>query len=229
LNNLINQLFANLDTWRHFPAYQLERRADIFFSIYLSEYLEVEHGYDVQSIIPEFPLRVGTLHSGLEHVNKSYKADYLVKLKNPSRVIFIELKTDNSSRRPKQDDYLQAAHDSGMQSLLSGLRSIYRATSSKEKYRHLLRELEHANLIRNICDDNFDILDETNPIEIIYLQPTGESKDVINFNQFATFVGKKQDELSQRFSTSLREWAIKTAGANERITRQTTSLEESEL
>lgn len=26
-------LFALLDQWRHFPAYQLERRADVFFAV----------------------------------------------------------------------------------------------------------------------------------------------------------------------------------------------------
>lgn len=35
----INDLFDNLDTWRHLPAYQLERCADIFFSLYLPDLL----------------------------------------------------------------------------------------------------------------------------------------------------------------------------------------------
>ena len=38
----INQLFNNLDTWRHLPNYQLERRADIFFSLYLAEVLQAQ-------------------------------------------------------------------------------------------------------------------------------------------------------------------------------------------
>ena len=33
------QLFDRLDEWRDFPNYQLERRADIFFSLYLVEAL----------------------------------------------------------------------------------------------------------------------------------------------------------------------------------------------
>ena len=35
----LEELFARLDDWRHLPAYQLERRADIFFSLYLPDVL----------------------------------------------------------------------------------------------------------------------------------------------------------------------------------------------
>jgi len=34
---LIDELFDKLDEWRSLPAYQLERRADIFFAIYLKD------------------------------------------------------------------------------------------------------------------------------------------------------------------------------------------------
>lgn len=213
MKGLIEQLFANLDTWRHFPAYQLERRADIFFSIYLPEYLRSECGYDVQSIIPEFPIRVGTIHSKKE-INKSFKVDYLVKVRQPSSVLFIELKTDAKSCRDKQDWYLNATRKAGMQSLLRGLQQIYRATTSKDKYRHLLRALESANLIRLTDRTGFEVIKEVNPISILYLEPTGDGTSSITFSRLADFVGKKQDELSQRFSQSLREWASTTAGAN---------------
>ena len=213
MNSLIDQLFANLDVWRHFPAYQLERRADVFFSIYLPDYLETERGFDVQAIIPEFPIRVGTIHSKKE-INKSFKVDYLIKVRNPGRVLFVELKTDDSSRRLKQDWYLTAAQKVGMRSLLGGLKQIYHATSSKGKYRHLLRGLENANLIRFSGQEDFDIVDEENKISIVYLQPNGDGKDTITFDQLAKFVGKKQDDLSKRFSESLREWAATTPGAN---------------
>ena len=213
MNSLIDQLFANLDVWRHFPAYQLERRADVFFSIYLPDYLETERGFDVQAIIPEFPIRVGTIHSKKE-INKSFKVDYLIKVRNPNRILFIELKTDNTSRRDRQDWYLSAAKKKGMQSLLRGLQQIYRATNSKSKYGHLLRALEKAELIRLADHNGFEIIPQENDISILYLQPTGDADNTITFDQLANFVGKKQDDLSRRFSQSLREWAVTTAGAN---------------
>jgi len=37
---IIDNLFNLLDDWRTLPAYQLERRADIFFALYLDKILE---------------------------------------------------------------------------------------------------------------------------------------------------------------------------------------------
>ncbi len=213
MSDPINQLFANLDSWRHYPSYQLERRADVFFSIYLPGFLKEKRGYDVQIIIPEFPIRVGTIHPKAD-INKSFKIDYLVKVNNPSRVLFIELKTDNSSRRPKQDWYLNEAKKAGMQSLLSGLKKIYAATNAKDKYQHLLRGLETANLIRLSSKKGFEVVDDENEITVLFLQPNSNGDDnTITFGEFAEYVGNNEDELSQRFSKSLREWASLTAGS----------------
>ncbi len=74
----IHLLFNLLDDWRTLPAYQLERRADIFFAIYLDKILEKHKGVKINLIIPEFPVRLGSLpdHNPLD--NRSYKIDCLV-------------------------------------------------------------------------------------------------------------------------------------------------------
>ena len=36
----IERVFKLLDNWRHLPDYQLERRADIFFALFLPEVLK---------------------------------------------------------------------------------------------------------------------------------------------------------------------------------------------
>ena len=36
----IDRIFDLLDGWRHLPAYQLERRADIFFGLFLPDVLD---------------------------------------------------------------------------------------------------------------------------------------------------------------------------------------------
>ncbi len=46
--DIVDSLFDRLDAWRHLPNYQLERRADIFFSLYLAEALEEKYGTDTQ-------------------------------------------------------------------------------------------------------------------------------------------------------------------------------------
>ena len=58
----ITDLFDRLDAWRHFPNYQLERRADIFFALYLPEVLESTLGIAINPrLAPEFPVRIGTI------------------------------------------------------------------------------------------------------------------------------------------------------------------------
>ena len=37
--NPITAIFDRMDSWRHLPGYQLERRADLLFSLYLPEAL----------------------------------------------------------------------------------------------------------------------------------------------------------------------------------------------
>ena len=51
------EVFKHLDQWRHFPAYALERRADIYFGLVLPEIMKqrFELAGSV-TVIPEFPL-----------------------------------------------------------------------------------------------------------------------------------------------------------------------------
>ena len=69
----IATLFASLDRWRHLPAYQLERRADIYFGLFLPDVLNHHLGSRNLTIdpriIPEFPL-------GQAASRRSDKADY---------------------------------------------------------------------------------------------------------------------------------------------------------
>jgi len=54
----LQTIFRHLDRWRHLPAYQLERRADIFFSAYLKGMLEEFTGTELDGqIIPELPIK----------------------------------------------------------------------------------------------------------------------------------------------------------------------------
>ena len=64
----LDALFRNLDTWRHLPNYQLERRADIFFSIYLKGVAEEFTGADLDEVvIPELPLKRDLIWPELSH------------------------------------------------------------------------------------------------------------------------------------------------------------------
>ena len=83
----ISDLFGLLDKWRHLPDYQLERRADIFFALFLPEVLGKHFGICINPIlIPEFPIRKVTVAPWLAKNGRddsSKKVDYLALQKSP--------------------------------------------------------------------------------------------------------------------------------------------------
>ncbi|KPL78078.1 hypothetical protein ADN00_07835 [Ornatilinea apprima] len=208
-----NAIFANLDMWRNLPAYQLERRADIFFSIYLPEILFYKFGVNIEGIIPEFPIRVGTIDHDID-INKSFKVDYLAKASDSKTIILIELKTDVSSRRDKQDWYLDRAKQVGLVELLDGVRKIYKATNSKKKYEFLLGMLQNLEFIAFDKNKSFEITQADYDIKIAYIQPNNPKgqENVITFQEISEIIERHGDELSLRFSKSLLKWAETKAG-----------------
>jgi hypothetical protein len=82
--NPLERAFENLDRWRHFPAYQLERRVDIFFSIYLKGLVEELTGVALEDeILPELPIKRDLIWT--EHpTHKSVKIDYALAAARPS-------------------------------------------------------------------------------------------------------------------------------------------------
>ncbi|MEE4195711.1 MAG: hypothetical protein V2J07_10985 [Anaerolineae bacterium] len=143
----------------------------------------------------------------------SVKIDYLVKTAG-NMVVFVELKTDNASRREVQDEYLARAQQVGMINVLEGVRKIYQATKSKKKYNHLLHLLGETGLIALDEKEVFCIPQVDYKIKIIYIQPNNAKKmeNVISFHEAAAIIENHDDELSHRFAQSLREWAEVRAG-----------------
>ena len=225
----IDTLFDRMDTWRHFPNYQLERRADIYFALYLVEVLEAKLGFPVcPELVPEFPVRIGTIYPN-KPTDKSYKIDYVALSAARDKAILVELKTDGLSRRIEQDEYLLAAQKVGLHRLLEGLLDIFRATNSKRKYFCLLEYLEQMGLLRipetmneimarptlqGVSEASRQVEIKVAPAEslIVYVQPNGEGHNVITFRDFAEVIRKHDDNVSQRLAQSLLEWAEVQAG-----------------
>ena len=227
--NQIITLFDRMDAWRHLPNYQLERRADLFFSLYLAEVLEVKLGFPVQKqFVPEFPVRIGTIYPHIP-INRSFKIDYLALSQDTKKAIFVELKTEGVSRRTKQDQYLLASCQAGLHNLLGGILEIFRVTNSKRKYFCLLEHLENMGLLRipdemkkamssptlrgvNELSQDIEIITNITEARIVYIQPNGNDPGIISFADFSAVVKKYNDPLSQRFAQSLLEWADRKAG-----------------
>ncbi|MGA7845141.1 MAG: hypothetical protein WCB17_11375, partial [Dehalococcoidales bacterium] len=72
----INDIFDKMENWRNLPKYQLERRSDLFFAIYLKEVVEAKFGVLLKDqIIPEFPIHKKTIKlasSGEESCNVDF-------------------------------------------------------------------------------------------------------------------------------------------------------------
>jgi hypothetical protein len=222
--NKLDQLFANLDRWRHYPNYQLERRADIFFSLYLRDVVQEVLGVELEdAVIPEFPIKRDLIWP--DHpTDKSVKVDYVLFSRDRCTVYFVELKTDAGSRRDQQDHYLERIQAMGFGPVLEGLCSIARSTQAHQKYHHLLAALTKLGFLTMPSDIETFLyptaqvglsaklralapLPTSAKVEIVYVQPVATPGDTcIDFETFAEHVGRSGDPFSLLFSAHLRKW-----------------------
>lgn len=123
----------------------------------------------------------------------------------------VELKTDQGSVRKKQDNYLQKAKDNGIQKLINGLITIYNASSYKKKYDYLFEKLINLRLIIEDSEKRWIPIETDYKIEFVYILPNNESeiKDVITFENIIEYINYHQDNLTQRFIASLKNWQTK--------------------
>lgn len=212
------EIFKRLDKWRGFPAYKLEPRVDIFFSLYLEEVVERRLGVGITGIVPEFPIRLGSLKGDNDPVeatdNLSFKADYLLKSRGIS--FLLELKTDSKSIKMDQIKYLEDARNSGSHKLLRGALELRTKTLSRTKYENLLSEIFGPNS----QDESRDPSSLPDSVEIIYIVPDKKAaKDkglhdkpgthVIDFDYFAESVllnTTRDPEFNRMFAEQLKKW-----------------------
>lgn len=210
----IRKMFDTLDCWRHLPAYQLERRIDIFFAMYLPYVLKMCHKVKIKEyLVPEFPIKQ-------DSSNRSDKADYLAISEDGSRVFLIEVKTDIKSRRKDQDNTYQRAKNMGLSLLVDGIISIRCKTKQPRKYDNLFDLLAKLDLVcveahqRKIVKRYKNTVGKLKPsIEILYIQPKNCSSEqnVITFRQFADKI-EGHGDVATLFAGYLRRWANVEAG-----------------
>jgi hypothetical protein len=221
----LETVFRHLDQWRHLPNYQLERRADVFFSVYLKDVVEELVGVALaDKLIPELPIKRDLIWPELA-TNKSVKVDYALFARDRSRVFFVELKTDSGSRRDAQDDYLATAARIGFRPIVEGIREIVLSTTAHQKYHHLAAALARLGYLRLPDDleahlyptvqsglrarlEAIEVEPVEASVEVIYLQPEATAGDArcIDFARFAEHVERHADPLSEMFARALRGW-----------------------
>lgn len=211
----INKVFHLLDEWRCLPDYQLERRADLYFSLYLTEVLGETRGLAVRpAIVPEFPIKQS-------NSNRSDKVDYVAANADMSHLILTELKTECRSTSREQFEYLCLGAQKSGTELLADIRAIRKASRAQVKYDALIAATEKLGLTEE------DAAGVRPNHTVVLIVPHEEFKyreealdifgranvpfRVVTFNDFRVIVLKHDDPLSVRFARSLANWASKSA------------------
>ena len=238
----IERVFDLLDGWRHLAGYQLERRADIFFALFLPEVLEEHCGVKIRRpLIPEFPV-----YSNPDN-KRHNQVDFFVlsESEDSPAGVLVELKTDMASIDENQCDALRDVASNGLQHLIKYVISLAQNQNKprRNKYVHLLAHLRELNLVEfdttlykkafaknstgitemllkvepteQVCKDNIRL-------EVICVLPRQRSSgssniDVIDFEEFATTITSidksETDGIRRVFAHYLREWAAHDAGS----------------
>ena len=230
----VAHMFNVMDAWRHLPGYRLEGRLAPYFEVFLHDMLGECLGVELDPVvIPEFPLRKGTLDSDNDS-NQSYNVDYVAFSKKKDRkrntVFFVELKTNMSSIGGDQKTYLCKARKMGLRPLVDGIIEICKATDHRMKYAHLLhllaslelvsmsdpKKLYQASKLRSAWRDALESGPVSTNVEgmpqcarVIYIQPRKrnpkEGFEYIYFKDVANIVQRNGD-LGCIFANFLRQW-----------------------
>ncbi|MCD8274630.1 MAG: hypothetical protein LUC96_06565 [Alistipes sp.] len=213
----LTSLFDLLTDWRQLPAYQLERRADIFFALYLEDLLTY-CGYfadsDRLTVIPEFPAKQ-------EHMNLSDRIDYLVA--SDDKIVYVELKTDNHSIRTEQALYLHKIRQKSLSEVFSNIIAIYETTTARAKYKHLIKKLNRwikytdTRLVKERCRLKEDAIMKIQSVEVVYILPTPQpikseqyEHRCICFETLIKMLNQPRyddDPIARRFAEALKVWA----------------------
>ena len=204
-----NEYFEMMIDWKKLPAYKAETRIDSLIGFYLrsiiSEYLKEK----IDGIIPELPIRLGTVKPELENTKyseRSYKVDFFA-IGNKNTNYLVEFKTDTKSRREKQDEYLEISKKLGTEQIINGILKIANVSTYKTKYNHLKNKLKNVGLL----NDDFKYSGKNKVLEIIYVQPANHQNEklVIDFIWIAEWL-EKQSNISSfeiELAKALRKWS----------------------
>lgn len=219
----IDKIFENLNDWMKLPKYQLERRVDIFFSIYLDKILEEKLGIkreQIKEILPEFSLRK-KVKEGKE-TYASNNADYavLVEKNEKIKMYLVELKTEMNSISEAQKEYYEIANTKKLREILQDIIEIEKNSKQWRKYDYLLEKLEKINLIKLDKDNGGNYrkswslnksIKIDDKVDIIYITPIEPEKDEklgckyksIIFNEICEILKDEKGEFTKKFTNLL--------------------------
>ncbi len=179
LSESVEVLFQQLDSFRGFPKYALERRLDVFVSLFLEEYLSTRFEAPVRIVAPEFPLK-------REQDFQSINVDYLLRREGSSPAwLFLELKTSEGSIDKAQLALYREARERGMHHWRKAVMEIHGRIRSdaarSEKYEVLLKALASAGAWHS--PELPDL-----PIEVVYLSPPSRAFEASGFKEWGRWL-----------------------------------------
>ncbi|MBT0652342.1 hypothetical protein [Geomobilimonas luticola] len=226
----IESMLKNLDKWRHLPKYQLERRADIFFGLFIRDIISCRFGHPTHEIIiPEFPYcnNKDTEDDDID-TNTTVNFDYVILSKDCSLAYIVELKTDTNSFREKQETYLERASKKMdfMDNIKYLIEKVYTATKQKGKYSHLFELLVKLKLLSN----NGKTYEPPNEkvlrpeIQVVYIAPRMKKEKLKVISEYAKIISFQEvigilenleniGPVEALFADHLRRWDQIPAGA----------------
>tara|TARA_B100000676_G_C17983095_1_gene790234 strand:- start:754 stop:1356 length:603 start_codon:yes stop_codon:yes gene_type:complete len=194
--------------WKKLPAYKAEPRIDSLVGYYLDQILNDFLDEEISMIIPELPIRLGTVkpeYNDKNFAERSYKVDFFAVGKEVNYLI--EFKSDSNSRREKQDDYLKRSENLGTKEIIDGIIKIATVSSYKKKYNHLKEKLKEAALL----NDEYEYSGLNKKLKIIYVQPKSKHDNavIIDFHWISNWLKDKypNDSFSKELSETLKIWA----------------------
>lgn len=217
----VEKILKNLDSWRHLPKYQLERRADMFFGLFV-RYIVASHLNIAlhSTIIPEFPYKNSAR-------NTTVNFDYLLFSEDLSTAYILELKTDAGSVSDDQLIYLKKVkEENDFCSQMTDILAVAGKSNQGSKYDHLFRILKNIKLM----DDNRQTTKSVISVEILFLSPkldvksydkvravvdpdgSGE-RNIISFNRAAYLLENKGGTVECLFASYLKKWEQQPAGS----------------
>lgn len=200
--------FKMMIDWKKLPAYKAEPRIDSLVGYYLDQILNDFLDEEISMIIPELPIRLGTVkpeYNDKNFAERSYKVDFFA-VGNEFNYL-IEFKSDSNSRREKQDDYLKRSENLGTKEIINGIIKIATVSAYKKKYNHLKEKLKESGLLNN----EYEYSGLNKKLKIIYVQPQSkhDNEVTIDFHWISNWLKNKypNDAFSKELSETLKIWA----------------------
>jgi len=208
----VEMMLKNLDNWRHLPKYQLERRADMFFGLFIRHIMEARYGRMHDLIIPEFP------YKNDKERNTTVNFDYVLFSENLDRVFVVELKTEPESAGGINNSYLNKVVEIPFEDIIGDLKSVVAATNQKNKYNCLIKLLEQIGFILKDSGNKWECSPKTGKPTVVYLTPKLKKElngkfDMILFDEAADILSKSGGAVECHFASYLRRWNDNPAGS----------------